>query len=63
MRFNPDVKLVAQLSQNMNFVLEMTVREFLLLHAECRGGVRRESLVDEVLRMRQLSCRRACRSG
>jgi ABC-type lipoprotein export system ATPase subunit len=37
-------KLVAQLSQNMNFVLDLTVEEFLRLHAESRyidacGGV------------------------
>lgn len=43
-RFSPTHKLVAQLSQNMNFVMDLSVREFLVLHAESRmiddaGGV------------------------
>ena len=45
----PDKKLVAQLSQNMNFTLEMTVEDFLLLHAECRGMDGTPQLVDEIL--------------
>lgn len=49
MRFNPNGKLVAQLSQNMNFVLEMSVSEFLQLHAGCRGLNRGVDLVEEVL--------------
>lgn len=36
-RYSSERKLVAQLSQNMNFTLEMEVAEFLKLHAECRG--------------------------
>ena len=35
-RFDPQHKLVAQLSQNMNFVMDLSVREFLALHAESR---------------------------
>ncbi|MCD4751377.1 MAG: ATP-binding cassette domain-containing protein [Thermoanaerobaculales bacterium] len=35
-RFSPTHKLVAQLSQNMNFVMDLTVREFLEMHAESR---------------------------
>ncbi len=35
-RFNSEYKLVAQLSQNMNFVMDLTVEEFLKLHAESR---------------------------
>jgi ABC-type lipoprotein export system ATPase subunit len=35
-RFSPKEKPVAQLSQNMNFVMDATVSEFLRLHAECR---------------------------
>lgn len=31
-----DRKLVAQLSQNMNFVVDLTVAEFVAMHAECR---------------------------
>jgi ABC-type lipoprotein export system ATPase subunit len=36
-RFSPERKLVAQLSQNMNFVMDLTVEAFITLHAESRG--------------------------
>lgn len=35
-RFEMDGKLVAQLSQNMNFVMDLTVHEFLEMHAQSR---------------------------
>lgn len=35
-RFSTEYKLVAQLSQNMNFVMDLTVEEFVRLHAESR---------------------------
>ena len=35
-RFSSEYKLVAQLSQNMNFVMDLSVIEFLKLHAESR---------------------------
>ncbi len=35
-RTNPKKKIVAQLSQNMNFLANMTVGDFLRLHAKCR---------------------------
>lgn len=35
-RFEMEGKLVAQLSQNMNFVMDLTVREFLEMHAQSR---------------------------
>ena len=35
-RFSSEHKLVAQLSQNMNFVMDLSVEEFLALHAESR---------------------------
>lgn len=35
-RFSSNNKLVAQLSQNMNFVMDLSVREFLELHAQSR---------------------------
>lgn len=35
-RFAIDHKLVAQLSQNMNFVMDLTVEEFITMHAESR---------------------------
>lgn len=40
-RYEMDGKLVAQLSQNMNFVMDLTVREFLEMHARSR-------LVEEI---------------
>jgi len=42
-------RLIAQLSQNMNFVLDMNVGEFLAMHAECfvqKGEI--ESIVQKV---------------
>lgn len=35
-RFSTQEKLVAQLSQNMNFVMDLTVKEFLELHCKAR---------------------------
>lgn len=37
LRFSLEHKLVAQLSQNMNFVMDATVSEFIALHAESRS--------------------------
>ncbi|MDF1550915.1 MAG: ATP-binding cassette domain-containing protein [Bacteroidales bacterium] len=36
-RNDPRKKMVAQLSQNMNFLADMSVSDFLCLHAKCRG--------------------------
>jgi ABC-type lipoprotein export system ATPase subunit len=41
MRFSIEHKLVAQLSQNMNFVMDLTVEDFITMHAESR-------MVDDV---------------
>ena len=35
-RFSGEIQLVAQLSQNMNFVMDLTVADFLTLHAQSR---------------------------
>lgn len=35
-RFNIENKLVAQLSQNMNFIMDLSVGEFITMHAESR---------------------------
>ena len=35
-RFSGEHRLVAELSQNMNFVMDLSVNEFLALHAESR---------------------------
>ncbi|MDR2295837.1 MAG: ATP-binding cassette domain-containing protein [Clostridiales Family XIII bacterium] len=42
-------KLVAQLSQNMNFVMDLTVEEFVRLHAESREIPVREGIAEEIL--------------
>ncbi len=39
-------RLIAQLSQNMNFVLDMNVKDFLRMHAECFTGCEN---VDELI--------------
>lgn len=35
-RFGAGSRMIAQLSQNMNFVVDLSVGEFLAMHAECR---------------------------
>ena len=40
-RRDPRFKMIAQLSQNMNFIADMTVEEFLLMHAKCRDKKKR----------------------
>jgi ABC-type lipoprotein export system ATPase subunit len=37
-RYGLEGRMVAQLSQNMNFVMDLTVREFSLMHGESRGS-------------------------
>ncbi|WP_321345137.1 hypothetical protein [uncultured Draconibacterium sp.] len=47
LRYNPKKKLIAQLSQNMNFIADMSVEDFLHLHSRCRG--KDNNLVDKVI--------------
>ncbi len=42
-------KLVAQLSQNMNFVMDLTVEEFLSLHAESRMVTDAEKRIERII--------------
>jgi ABC-type lipoprotein export system ATPase subunit len=42
-------KLVAQLSQNMNFVVDLTVGDFVEMHAECRAVDAPEQAAAEVI--------------
>ena len=44
-----DRKLIAQLSQNMNFVVDLTVGEFVAMHADCRMTPNREAAAAEVI--------------
>jgi ABC-type lipoprotein export system ATPase subunit len=48
-RFSSNNKLVAQLSQNMNFVMDLTVREFLELHAASRLVEDVEGVIEKII--------------
>jgi len=48
-RFSSSDKLVAQLSQNMNFVMDLTVTEFLQLHAESRMVENQDQLIQKII--------------
>lgn len=47
-RFSSSNRLVAQLSQNMNFVMDMTVHEFLDLHATSRLVEDKETIIQTI---------------
>lgn len=48
-RFSIEHKLVAQLSQNMNFVMDLTVAEFIAMHAESRMISDMEETVQRII--------------
>ena len=48
-RFSSGNKLVAQLSQNMNFVMDLTVYEFLQLHAQSRMVENEEEVIQKII--------------
>jgi ABC-type lipoprotein export system ATPase subunit len=54
LRFSLEHKLVAQLSQNMNFVMDATVQEFITIHAESRMIHNIETISDEIIRQANL---------
>ncbi len=47
-RFSIEHKLVAQISQNMNFVMDLSVEEFLQLHAESRQVEGAEEKIQKI---------------
>lgn len=47
-RFSASNKLVAQLSQNMNFVMDLSVYDFLDLHATSRMVENKEEMIDRI---------------
>lgn len=49
-RLSSSNRLVAQLSQNMNFVMDLTVLEFLELHAESRMVENSEEIIKEIIK-------------
>lgn len=48
-RFSTSDKLVAQLSQNMNFVMDLSVEEFITLHAESRMVENQEEIIAKII--------------
>lgn len=48
-RYSSNNKLVAQLSQNMNFVMDLSVKEFLELHAKSRMVDNIEKITDRII--------------
>lgn len=58
-RFASNRKLIAQLSQNMNFVVDLTVSEFLAMHADCRMSGERDDIAREVVVQDVIACANA----
>lgn len=48
-RYSSEFKLVAQLSQNMNFIMDLSVEDFITLHAESRWTLNMEKIVEKVI--------------
>jgi len=48
-RFSTSDKLVAQISQNMNFVMDLSVYEFVELHAESRLVENKEDIIQRII--------------
>jgi ABC-type lipoprotein export system ATPase subunit len=48
-RFSTSNKLVAQLSQNMNFVMDLSVKEFLELHAKSRMVEQVDEIIEKIV--------------
>jgi ABC-type lipoprotein export system ATPase subunit len=48
-RFSSSDKLVAQLSQNMNFVMDLSVYEFIELHAESRLVENKKTIIKRII--------------
>ncbi|QDR80604.1 ATP-binding cassette domain-containing protein [Sporomusa termitida] len=48
-RFAVEHKLVAQLSQNMNFIMDLTVREFVGMHAESRMVEQDRDIIQHIV--------------
>lgn len=48
-RFSVEHKLIAQLSQNMNYIMDLSVQEFVTMHAESRMLLEVKSIVASVI--------------
>jgi|SaaInlStandDraft_4_1057021.scaffolds.fasta_scaffold02438_7 ABC-type lipoprotein export system ATPase subunit len=49
-RFDPKQKLIASLAQSMNFLTDLSVKEFLELHIHARGKSANQNLVEETIK-------------
>ncbi|MDR1030621.1 MAG: ATP-binding cassette domain-containing protein [Treponema sp.] len=49
LRFSLGNRMVAQLSQNMHFIMDISVREFILMHRESRCLAPEDTLVERIL--------------
>jgi ABC-type lipoprotein export system ATPase subunit len=49
-RFSIENKLVAQLSQNMNFVMDLSVKDFIFMHAESRMIEEANEIVEDIIK-------------
>lgn len=50
LRFNPERKLIASLAQSMNFLTDISVKDFLSLHLKARGKKFNPELAKEVIK-------------
>jgi ABC-type lipoprotein export system ATPase subunit len=48
-RYALEGRLVAQLSQNMNFIMDLTVEEFIRMHGECRRPADPDPMVERII--------------
>ena len=48
-RFDPKQKLIASLAQSMNFLTDISVKDFLTLHLESRGKRAPQKLLDTII--------------
>ncbi len=48
-RYSSNNRLVAQLSQNMNFIMDLTVQEFLRMHAESRLADDPQAAIERII--------------
>ncbi|MDR3162042.1 MAG: ATP-binding cassette domain-containing protein [Spirochaetaceae bacterium] len=49
LRYALEGRLVAQLSQNMNFIMDLTVEEFIRMHGECRRPAQPDRMVERII--------------
>ncbi len=56
LRYAPHNQLVSHLSQNMHFILDMLVKDFIELHARCRGVSNCSGQVEKILYHANILC-------